>query len=69
MPDNWSFVVAAYLLTALVLALYWRSLDRRERASLPRLPSRAAMDGLASRARAHPRPDPTSPASPPPSRP
>ena len=36
MPDNWSFVAAAYGLTAVVLALYWRSLDRRERAALPR---------------------------------
>jgi hypothetical protein len=31
MPDNWGFVVAAYLLTALVLGAYWRSLVRRER--------------------------------------
>jgi len=31
MPDNWGFVAAAYLLTALVLAAYWRRLVRRER--------------------------------------
>jgi hypothetical protein len=31
MPDNWGFVAAAYGLTAAVLALYWRRLDRREK--------------------------------------
>ena len=36
MPDNWSFVIAAYALTAIVLALYWRSLNRRERDATPR---------------------------------
>jgi len=36
MPDNWTFVTAAYVLTAVVLALYWRSLDRREREAAPR---------------------------------
>ena len=30
MPDNWSYVAAAYGLTALVLALYWRRLVRKE---------------------------------------
>jgi heme exporter protein D len=29
--DNWSFVLAAYALTALVLVAYWRHLVRRER--------------------------------------
>jgi len=31
MPDSWGFVVAAYSLAAVVLALYWRFLVRRER--------------------------------------
>jgi heme exporter protein D len=31
MGDNWSFVLAAYALTALVLFAYWRHLVRRER--------------------------------------
>lgn len=31
MPDNWSFVVAAYAVTALALGAYWRRLTRRER--------------------------------------
>ena len=31
MPDNWSFVVAAYGLAAVALAGYWRRLVRRER--------------------------------------
>ncbi len=31
MPDNWSFVVAAYLLAAVVLGAYWRHLVKKER--------------------------------------
>jgi hypothetical protein len=31
MPDNWSFVAAAYGLTALVLGVYWRRLVQKER--------------------------------------
>ncbi len=31
MPDNWTFVVAAYLLAFLVLGAYWRRLVRRDR--------------------------------------
>jgi hypothetical protein len=31
MPDNWSFVLAAYGFAALVLGGYWRRLLRRER--------------------------------------
>jgi hypothetical protein len=34
MPDNWSFVLAAYALAALVLGGYWRRLQKRERESL-----------------------------------
>jgi hypothetical protein len=30
MPDNWSFVAAAYALTAVVLGMYWRHLVRKE---------------------------------------
>ena len=29
--DHWGFVLAAYGLAAVVLALYWRHLGRRER--------------------------------------
>jgi hypothetical protein len=31
MPDNWTFVVAAYGLAALVLGGYWRRLVRLDR--------------------------------------
>ena len=31
MPDNWTFVFAAYGLAGLVLGGYWRRLVRRER--------------------------------------
>jgi len=31
MADNWTFVLAAYGLAAVVLAAYWRRLVRRER--------------------------------------
>jgi hypothetical protein len=31
MPDNWSYVFAAYALAALALAGYWRHLARRAR--------------------------------------
>jgi Flp pilus assembly protein TadB len=31
MPDNWTFVAAAYGVAALVFAAYWRRLARRER--------------------------------------
>lgn len=32
MPDNWSFVLAAYGLAVIMLGGYWRHLRRRERA-------------------------------------
>ena len=52
MPDNWSFVAAAYGLTALVLGLYWRRLVRKEKElDRSREPSRTA----------HPRHVPASP--------
>jgi len=31
MPDNWSYVIAAYLLAAVVLGAYWRHLVKKER--------------------------------------
>jgi hypothetical protein len=31
MPDNWGYVLAAYLLAALAFGGYWRRLARRER--------------------------------------
>lgn len=56
MPDNWSYVAAAYGLTALVLGLYWRHLVRKE--------NELANDQIAERSQkpsrpAHPRPDST----------
>ena len=54
MPDNWSYVAAAYGLTALVLGLYWRHLVRKE--------NELANDQIAERKPsrpAHPRPDST----------
>jgi hypothetical protein len=33
MPDNWSYVAAAYLLAALAVGGYWRHLGRRRRAA------------------------------------
>jgi hypothetical protein len=44
MPDNWSFVFAAYVLAALVLGAYWRRLGRRER-ELAALERRSARPG------------------------
>lgn len=29
MPDNWGFVLAAYVIAAIVLGGYWRHLSRR----------------------------------------
>jgi hypothetical protein len=49
MPDNWSFVLAAYGLAALVLGGYWRRLLRRER-------ELAALERRRGPARAEPRP-------------
>jgi hypothetical protein len=47
MPDNWGFVVAAYGLTAAVLALYWRHLVRKEKELRP--PKTADSKGTDSR--------------------
>jgi hypothetical protein len=41
MPDNWGYVVAAYIVTAAMLAGYWRHLVRRAAAlAAPRPPRR-----------------------------
>jgi hypothetical protein len=47
MPDNWSFVAAAYIVAALVFGGYWRWLGRREREldALEGSPARAARPG------------------------
>ena len=72
MPDNWSYVVAAYGLTALVLGLYWRHLVRKENelaghltAHTDRVDESSPLDhriverSQESSRPAHPRPDPT----------
>ena len=33
MPDNWTFVLAAYAVAAVLLGGYWRNLQKRERES------------------------------------
>ena len=42
MPDNWGFVLAAYLLAAVAFAGYWRRLCRLERTLERRSPRGAA---------------------------
>jgi hypothetical protein len=62
MPDNWGFVAAAYLLTALVLGAYWRRLVRREKQHRPGIAQNerpGAPEPRAPRA-AHPRIEPAS---------
>ena len=58
MPDNWSFVIAAYALAAGVLGLYWRSLSKRERESIPH--RRQARTEPPASLPAHPRANPGS---------
>lgn len=64
MPDNWTFVAAAYALAAVVFGGYWRWLNRRER-ELATLagPGSAVLPDSTTRSRqpsttAHPRPEP-----------
>jgi len=57
MPDNWSFVLAAYGLAALVLGGYWRRLLRLERELV-------ALERRRGATRDEPRPTPTSPGPP-----
>ena len=66
MPDNWTFVAAAYGLAALVFGAYWRRLARKERELRTLATSRGASpvdDTMRSRQPSlsgHPRPDPAS---------
>ena len=73
MPDNWTFVAAAYALAALVFGGYWRRLARRERElaavrterEAVRIEREAVRTDRASRSQqpsktAHPRPEPAS---------
>ena len=59
MPDNWSFVAAAYGLAAIVFLGYWRRLSRKEREITTLRSDRASRSRPLSRA-AHPRPEPDS---------
>ena len=67
MPDNWSFVLAAYALAAVALLGYWRMLARREKdleaQTVPPSGSTTAKPGERSHAASipgHPRSEPTS---------
>jgi HAMP domain-containing protein len=62
MPDNWSFVAAAYALTAVALGGYWRRLVRRERELTALATSISRGDGRRPSAprTAPPRPEPAS---------
>jgi hypothetical protein len=66
MPDNWTFVAAAYGLAGLVFGAYWRRLARRERALRALSASRSALrvaNTMRSREPSisgHPRPEPSS---------
>jgi hypothetical protein len=44
MPDNWSFVAAAYGLAALVLGGYWRFLCSKGASTAPEASPREAQD-------------------------
>lgn len=64
MPDNWSFVAAAYGLTALVLAIYWRRLVRKEK-EVNKLKTTRTASSVAERSQnpsraGRPRPEPVS---------
>ena len=65
MPDNWSFVLAAYGLTAIVLTLYWHRLVRKEKELLTVARTRSVPTSVAERSRqpsgpGHPRSKPAS---------
>jgi hypothetical protein len=47
MPDNWTFVFAAYALTATVLGLYWRHLVRKEKELHRRAPDTKTAEATA----------------------
>jgi hypothetical protein len=57
--DNWGFVAAAYGLTAVVLLIYWRRLNKQERA-LEVLKRSTAERSREPSSAAHPRPEPAS---------
>ncbi|HKB26477.1 MAG TPA: hypothetical protein VKG64_15685 [Methylomirabilota bacterium] len=46
MPDNWGFVLAAYVLAAAVLLAYWRRLVRKERALATHRPPPASRSSM-----------------------
>ena len=56
MPDNWSFVAAAYGLAAIVFLGYWRRLVLKERELTALRADRASRSHQPSRT-GHPRPD------------
>jgi hypothetical protein len=62
MPDNWGFVAAAYLLTALVIGAYWRRLVRREHEHQQRFANdhRSGVSEPRAPISGHPRPEPAS---------
>jgi hypothetical protein len=67
MPDNWTFVAAAYALAAAVFGGYWRWLARKERelATLAARNDQAVRTDRGGRSRplsgsGHPRPEPAS---------
>jgi len=65
MPDHWSFVAAAYGLTALVLGIYWRRLVRKEKEVNTLLKKTRTASSVAERSQnpsrtGHPRPEPVS---------
>jgi hypothetical protein len=59
MPDNWTFVAAAYGLAVVVLGGYWRWLNRKERELTALRGDRTSPSRLPSRS-GHPRPEPAS---------
>ena len=59
MPDNWSFVAAAYGLAAIVFLGYWRRLGRKER-EITTLRSDRASRSRPPSGTAHPRLEPGS---------
>jgi hypothetical protein len=59
MPDNWTFVAAAYALAAAVLGGYWRWLNRKER-DLTALRGDRASRSRPPSGPGHPRPEPAS---------
>jgi hypothetical protein len=59
MPDNWTFVAAAYGLAALAFGGYWHWLARKERELTTLRDARTSRSRQPSRP-GHPRPEPAS---------